>query len=70
MLKSSLYNLFNSTLTEWEKEKKYMNIFLMCTSNHGEKKYFPVEFIESIKNKNIDYLYGLGKRGRKIKKEK
>jgi hypothetical protein len=31
-----------------------------CLSNRGSINYFPDEYLNAIKNKDIDYLYSLG----------
>ena len=63
--KTCLGNIFFSDLKESE-IKSQINKYLdneeikYALNNEGTKKYFSNEFIESIKNKNTEYLYNLG----------
>lgn len=74
-LKTTIFNLFNSKLTEMEKREKIREFIsdksiIECASNNGSIKYFDSEFLESIKIKNIDYLYGIGEEWRRSKKRR
>ena len=63
--KTCLYNLLNSELSEIE-IKELITLYIQndnvieCLSNRGSINYFPKEYLNSIKNKDIDYLYSLG----------
>lgn len=64
--KTCLYNLFNSEFNESEIQnqiRKYVtnDNVIESISNPGSKKYFPGEFLEAINNKDIQYLYELGR---------
>ncbi|MEG1410486.1 MAG: glycosyltransferase family 2 protein [Romboutsia sp.] len=63
--KTSLYNLISSDFNENE-IKDYIRTYvenkniLEAIENEGSKIYFEDEYLQSIKNKNIDYLYNIG----------
>lgn len=63
--KTCLYNLFNSELNEAE-IKELIRIYISndtikeCLNNQGSIKYFSIDFLTAIKNKDIDYLFNVG----------
>lgn len=63
--RTCLYNIFNSNLTQQEKEdliKQYVQNDSVSETlyNEGCTQYFSGEFLNAIKSKDIDYLYELG----------
>ncbi|MCI2255191.1 glycosyltransferase [Domibacillus sp. PGB-M46] len=73
--KTCLFNLFNSSIRTEEKKdmlRGYVNndILRKCIKNKGSLAYFPKEYLQAIENKNIDYLYDLGRAMHKKKKPK
>ncbi|WML51605.1 glycosyltransferase family 2 protein [Neobacillus sp. PS3-12] len=64
--KTCLNNLFKNNLGQSQIKElicTYISnpIVLECLDNKGVIKYFPADYLEAIRNKNIDYLYNLGK---------
>lgn len=64
--KTCLYNLHNGNFKHYEirrKIKEYVNhqVVKECLQNEGSKSYFPEEYLNAIQNKDIDYLYEVGK---------
>ncbi|MGE7780191.1 glycosyltransferase [Peribacillus sp. NPDC097264] len=64
-LKTCLYNLVNSNLTELEIKNSINNYInnksiLEAINNPGVINYFPAEYLISIKEHDIDYLYNIG----------
>jgi glycosyltransferase involved in cell wall biosynthesis len=64
--KTCLYNIFQSGLSENEIRKLISSYIsnpnlIESLSNEGSMKYFPDEFLNAIRVKDIDYLYYLGK---------
>lgn len=64
--KTCLENLFKSKLTESEMKKRIFeyssnNNVIECLSNEGSKRYFPNDYLLAIHNKDVDYLYSLGR---------
>ncbi|MED3866650.1 glycosyltransferase family 2 protein [Priestia megaterium] len=73
--KTCLYNLFNSKFDKSEIEnliERYTSNeeLIECLYNEGSIKYFPVEYLNAIRNKDIDHLYELGKAMYKKKRPK
>jgi glycosyltransferase involved in cell wall biosynthesis len=73
--KTCLYNLFMSNLTETEmksliKEYTSNNKVVEATHNEGSINHFPPDYLNAIKNKDVDYLYALGKSIYKKKRPK
>lgn len=65
--KTCLLNLFNSPLSDTDKREtiaRYVSDLnvVECLDNEGSKTYFESDYLNAIRNKNIDYLFGLGKR--------
>jgi glycosyltransferase involved in cell wall biosynthesis len=63
--KTCLYNLFNSELSDYEIRnliRKYaLNETVVETlSNSGSKRHFSREYLDAIRNKDIQFLYELG----------
>ncbi|MEB4869794.1 glycosyltransferase family 2 protein [Priestia megaterium] len=63
--KTCLYNLFMSNLTETEmksliKEYTSNNEIVESTCNKGSINYFSSDYLNAIKNKDVNYLYELG----------
>jgi glycosyltransferase involved in cell wall biosynthesis len=64
--KTCLKNLFSNNLRQNHIKElicTYISnpIILECLDNRGVIKYFPSAYLDAIRNKNIDYLYNLGK---------
>lgn len=65
--KTCLYNCFNSNFDEL-KIKEMINTYtqnnniIEALDNDGVKRYFETEYLLAIKNKDVDYLYNLGKK--------
>lgn len=63
--KTCLYNLFNGEFKE-SNIKDLIKVYVSnkniieCLDNEGSIKYFPKEYLSSIKNQDIEYLYRLG----------
>ncbi|MGE7860168.1 glycosyltransferase family 2 protein [Bacillus mobilis] len=73
--KTCLYNLFSSNLTASEIVQQIQlyvsnDNVIECLNNEGSLKYFSEEYLNAIKNKNIKYLYELGKQMYRKKKIK
>lgn len=73
--KTCLSNLFNSALSYNEMKqliREYVanNSVIETLSNKGAMKYFPQEFLDAIRNKNIEYLFNLGRNIHKRQKPK
>lgn len=71
--KTCLSNIFLSSLSELEIKDKIRNFLLNvdlreAIKNEGAIRYFDKNFLRSIENKDINYLYGLGKNGYKKSK--
>ncbi|WP_064091682.1 glycosyltransferase family 2 protein [Rossellomorea aquimaris] len=63
--KTCLYNLFNGKLKSFEKKKLIYHYcsnknVIECLNNDGALRYFPQEYLNSIRNKNVNDLYSLG----------
>lgn len=74
-LRTSLYNVINSNLKEKEiKEliQEYVDnsSIIEASKDEGSIEYFDKEYLDAILNKNIDYLYELGKAVKKKQKFK
>ena len=74
-LRTSLYNVINSNLKEKEiKEliQEYVDnsSIIEASKDEGSVEYFDKEYLDAILNKNIDYLYELGKAVKKKQKFK
>ncbi|MBM7604641.1 glycosyltransferase involved in cell wall biosynthesis [Metabacillus crassostreae] len=73
--KTCLYNLFNSGLSQNE-IKRHIEIYALnnslieSTNNVGANSYFQIEYLNAIKNKDIEYLYKIGFKMYKKKKPK
>ena len=71
--KTCLSNIFLSSLDELEIKNK-INEYLLdedlleALKNEGTIRYFDKDFLNAINNKDIDYLYELGKKGYKKSK--
>lgn len=64
--KTCLYNLFNGTYNENEVKqliREYVedNCVIECLNNDGSRRYFPTEYLNAIDNKDINYLFDIGK---------
>jgi glycosyltransferase involved in cell wall biosynthesis len=71
--KTCLYNLFIYNFTKHEiieriNEYVQNESVIECLSNSGSIKYFPVEYLQAIKNNDIEYLYQLGNKQYKRRK--
>ncbi|WP_338789120.1 glycosyltransferase family 2 protein [Metabacillus sp. FJAT-53654] len=75
MLRSSMYNLFNSNLNNIiikETISEYLTneCIIECLSNEGVIKYFTKEYLEAIENKDVEYFYNIGYTWSKKRKPK
>ena len=65
--KTCLHNLLNGKFNE-SKIKELIRYYVLnqyvreCLENQGSIKYFPSEYLNAIRNKDIEYLYQLGKK--------
>ena len=74
-LKTSLYNVNNSDLMEKEIKsliESYVNnpSIIEASKDKGSIEYFDKQYLDAILNKNIGYLYKLGKEAKNKKKFK
>ncbi|PHA03088.1 hypothetical protein COE51_01725 [Bacillus pseudomycoides] len=63
--KTCLLNLFNSNFNESEIKdliQSYVSndTLIKCISNGGSIKFFPIDYLNAIRNKDTEYLYQLG----------
>ena len=74
-LRTSLYNVINSNLKEKEIKELIQGYvsnssIIEASKDEGSVEYFDKEYLDAILNKNIDYLYELGKAVKKKQKFK
>lgn len=74
-LRTSLYNVINSNLKEKEIKELIQGYvsnssIIEASKDKGSIEYFDKEYLDAILNKNIDYLYELGKAVKKKQKFK